>query len=159
MTDWWILRLKHLRKKCMGWCQRSDFSCQIRSLCKKTAEAGSFAKCIRAKQIKQVERKRYWPNTRKINRFNVGGLSGIQDLTNKKVKQGQSSQRIVQWNGGKCKSTEVKNFDKWQWKWRKNDGKWWEINRGWMEVIWRRRQGNDKDERSGKFRKMVWQKI
>ena len=29
--------------KCMGWGQRSDFSCQIRSLCKKKAEARSFA--------------------------------------------------------------------------------------------------------------------
>ena len=41
----------------------------------------------------------------------MGGLSGIQDPTNKKVKQGQSSQRIVRRNGGKCKSTEVENGD------------------------------------------------
>ena len=34
-----------------------------------------------------------------------------KDPTNKKVKQGQISQRIVRRNGGKCKSTEVKNGD------------------------------------------------
>lgn len=34
-----------------------------------------------------------------------------KDPTNKKVKQGQSSQRIVRRNGGKCKSTEVENGD------------------------------------------------
>jgi hypothetical protein len=31
-----------------------------------------FCRCIGAKQIKQAERKWYWPNTRTINRLNSG---------------------------------------------------------------------------------------
>ena len=75
-----------------------------------------------------------------------------KDPTNKKVKQGQSSQRIVRRNGGKCKSTEVENDDGSDRKMTENDGGWTEDGRKLFGV------GDGemtRSERSGKFGKMV----
>ena len=45
-----------------------------------------FCGRVGAKQIKQVERKRYWPNTRTINRLIMGELVVSKNQQTRKVK-------------------------------------------------------------------------
>ena len=59
-------------------------------------KTGGFAKyglsrncgCIGAKQIKQLERKRYWPNTRPINGLIMGRLVVSKNQETRKVMLG-----------------------------------------------------------------------